>query len=394
VPHIKTAPPIVLGSGRTISKSTLFNALHYGGWFAFGSMWFVAGVSTFGPLPQALNNLSWIACGSVLTLGFRQVYRRVLTTRLPYALRGFLALLLSMLGAPVWYIVDMALNRTLVSGLVQLNGIGPLFLADAQKIASSPWLMPVGHWITFGSTLFIWSSLYVAINTMLDLEMERERVVRALQLADSARLSVLQTQLNPHFLFNALNGISTLIRDRDDIAAASMIDTLSDFLRSMLQKIESPEIAVAEELAFVEHYLQIQRFRFGGRLRAHVCAEPETLGALIPTLILQPLVENAVRHGVLTREEGGSVSVAIQRREGLLVVSVEDDGPGLMSVGGQSFGVGLANSAERLEALYGEDAQMYIGPRPQGKGFAVILRLPFRQAPERQTSSARVAMAV
>jgi two-component system LytT family sensor kinase len=229
---------------------------------------------------------------------------------------------------------------------------------------------------------------------MLDLEIERARVVRAMKLAESARLSALQTQLNPHFLFNALNGISTLIREREATAAASMVDALGDFLRSMLHKLESPEIVVAEELAFIDQYLCIQRFRFGSRLRAHVVADPETLSALMPTLILQPLVENAVRHAVLAREEGGSVKVAIHRREDVLVVSVEDDGPGLMSASSQSFGVGLANSAERLTALYGDNAHMYIGPTPQGKGFAVILRLPFRRKSEMRTPSAPTAVVV
>ena len=173
-----------------------------------------------------------------------------------------------------------------------------------------------------------------------------------------------------------------------------MVDALGDFLRSMLQKLESPEIVVAEELAFIDQYLRIQRFRFGRRLQVRVHADPETLSALMPTLILQPLVENAVRHGVLAREEGGSVNVTIHRREDLLVVSVEDDGPGLMSASSQSFGAGLANTAERLAALYGDNAHMYIGPRPQGKGFAVILRLPFRRKLETRTRSAPVAMVV
>jgi hypothetical protein len=152
---------------------------------------------------------------------------------------------------------------TIAAGLhLVRSGSRPEFRPSAR---SQPLLIPFRHWFLFGSTLFIWSSLYFGINAMLDLEIERARVVRALKLADSARLRALQSQLNPHFLFNALNGIAALIRDKDGTAAAAMVDALGDFLRSMLQTIEQSEIVVAEELHFIDQYLQIQRFRLGNR---------------------------------------------------------------------------------------------------------------------------------
>jgi LytS/YehU family sensor histidine kinase len=233
---------------------------------------------------------------------------------------------------------------------------------------------------------------------MLDLETERARSVRALKLAESARLRALQSQLNPHFLFNALNGIATLVREGERTRAGDMVDTLGDFLRSTLQKLDTPEIPVSEELAFVEQYLRIQRLRFGSYFRSSVDADPETYDALVPTLILQPLVENAVRHGVLARAQGGELTVSIRRREEVLVISVEDDGPGLGDGGAHPYGVGLKNSAERLAALYGDDAHMSVGPRPYGRGFAVVVFLPFRKAPGIAAAvpaiPARVAVAV
>src|SRR6202042_943426 len=117
------------------------------------------------------------------------------------------------------------------------------------------WWLPIMHWVMFTSLLLAWSSLYFGINAMVDLEIERARSVSALKLADSARLRALQSQLNPHFLFNTLNGIATLIREGDRTNAAATVDTLSDFLRLTLQKLDSPEIPVREELAFVEQYL-------------------------------------------------------------------------------------------------------------------------------------------
>jgi sensor histidine kinase YesM len=136
---------------------------------------------------------------------------------------------------------------------------------------------------------------------------------------------------------------------------------------------------VSEELQLIELYLRIQRFRFGERLRSTVETELEALDALIPTLILQPLVENAVRHGVLPREDGGSLWISIRKEAETLVVSVEDDGPGLKQGVTNAVGLGLENSRDRLAALYGTTAQLLAGPRTDG-GFAVVIRMPFRRA--------------
>jgi len=260
-------------------------------------------------------------------------------------------------------------------------GLGEVFVREVSDVAAHPlWWPPIGHWVLFTSLLSTWCSLYFGIKAMLDLEAERARSVRALKLADSARLRALQSQLNPHFLFNALNGIATLIREGERTRAADTVDTLSDFLRLTLHTLDSPEISVREELEFVEQYLRIQHLRFGASLRATIVADPGTHDALVPTLILQPLVENAVRHGVLARPQGGSLSVAIRRRDASLVISVEDDGPGRKAEIAQPYGVGFKNSAERLAALYGDDAHMSVGPRPNGGGFVVVVFLPFRKA--------------
>ena len=184
------------------------------------------------------------------------------------------------------------------------------------------------YWFFYTSVLLTWSSLYFGINAMLDLETEKAKVARALKLADTAHLRALQSNLNPHFLFNALNGIATLVREGDVSSASAMIDALSVLLRSTLQRLNTAEISVSEELQLIEQYLRIQRFRFGERLRSTIVAEPDALNALIPTLILQPLVENAVRHGILPREDGGSLWISIGKEAETLVVSVEDDGPG------------------------------------------------------------------
>jgi len=392
--YIDTNNRISLASGRTLSKATLFRVLHLGGWLVFGTFVWALNSADIGPLPAALDEVLWVSGGVAVTLGFRGVFRRARSAGWSYTSLGMLAATLSVLAAPIWFAVGHTLMRASLTGL-QALGLGAMFARSISEAAAMPhWWIPLGHWMMYTSLLLTWSSLYFGVNAMLDLESERARSVHALKLADSARLRALQSQLNPHFLFNALNGIATLIREGDRTRAADTVDTLSDFLRLTLQKLDSPEIPVREELAFVEQYLRIQRLRFGSSFRASVDADPETHDALVPTLILQPLVENAVRHGVLARAQGGALSVSIRRRDDVLVITVEDDGPGLGDESGHAYGVGFKNSAERLAALYGEDAHMSVGAPPNRRGFVVVVFLPFREAPGMPAKPAQVAVAL
>jgi signal transduction histidine kinase len=392
--YINTDNSITLASGRTLSKATLFRMLQGGAWFGFGAFICALNIGDIGLLPAVLDEGVWVAGGFALTLGLRRIYRRVRAADWSYTSLGILALALSMLVAPIWYVLYVALLRAGLAGVAHWPGLHAMFAQEAREVAPLRWWIPLGYWNMFTSLLMAWSALYFGINAMLDLETERARSFRALKLADSARLRALQSQLNPHFLFNALNGIATLIREGDGSRAADTVDTLSDFLRLTLQKLDSPEIPVREELTFVEQYLRIQHLRFGGSLRATMDADPETHDALVPTLILQPLVENAVRHGVLARAQGGALSVSIRRRDEVLVITVEDDGPGLGDESAHPYGVGFKNSAERLAALYGDDAHMSVGARPYGRGFVVVVFLPFRKAPGIPANPARMSVAV
>jgi signal transduction histidine kinase len=392
---ISTDNRISLASGRTLSKATLFWVLHLGGWTAFGTFVWALNIADVGILPSAAEQLLWVGCGFVLTLCFRRAFLGGCSAGWPYPSLIMLAATLSLVGGPIWYVVDLTLLRAAIAGPVHALGLSAMFAHEASEVAAHPrWWPPIGHWMMFTSLLSTWCSLYFGIKAMLDLEVERARSVRALKLADSARLRALQSQLNPHFLFNALNGIATLIREGNRTRAADTVDTLSDFLRATLQKLDSPEIPVREELEFVEQYLRIQRLRFGSSFRATVDADFETLDALVPTLILQPLVENAVRHGVLARTQGGNLSVSIRRRDGVLVITVDDDGPGRADENAHAYGLGFTNSAERLAALYGDEAHMSVGARPYGKGFVVVVFLPFRKRPGLPATQPRVAVAV
>jgi two-component system LytT family sensor kinase len=208
-----------------------------------------------------------------------------------------------------------------------------------------------------------------------DRELDAARVKS--QLAE-ARLEALNAQLQPHFLFNTLQAISTLV-SRDPAAAERMIANLADLLREVLRRGDQREISLREELRVLEAYLEISRQRFGDRLTLTIDATPDTLDAGVPFFVLQPLVENALHHGVGSRSGAATVVISARRERGQLVLSVADDGPGAESPEVKR-GIGLANTAARLAELYGSASVMTVGPRAEG-GFLVRIAIPFRAAP-------------
>jgi two-component system, LytTR family, sensor kinase len=371
---------IIFGSGREVSKSSLFKVLQAGGWTAAYVVCSLAAEVRFGLWAALFNTFIWAVCGCLVTLGTHRIYRRSRRLKHSYVVFAAVALTSSVLLAPLWYFMEQISLRAALSALLHVDVLRPVFAQDAVRTARDPLFFSIYLWPFYSIILFTWASLYFGVNAILELESERANVINAHKLADTARLRVLQSNLNPHFLFNALNGIATLVREQDTATAAAMVDALSSFLRSTLQRLDTPELRVAEEIELIQQYLRIQKYRFGSRLHAVVEAQHEALGALIPTLILQPLVENAVHYSVLPRDAGGSLWVSVRKEHAVLVVSVEDDGPGLNGGTLNAFGMGLQNSSDRLNALYGDAATLTIGARTDGTGFAVVIRLPFRPA--------------
>jgi two-component sensor histidine kinase len=218
---------------------------------------------------------------------------------------------------------------------------------------------------------------------------EREGREAALQAQlTKARLNALQAQLHPHFLFNALNAISTLLR-RDPRAAQDALASFSELLRLALCQSTQPEVTLREDLEFLRRYVEIQQTRLGDRLQFEEVIAPEALEALVPALFLQPLVENAIRHGIEPSAHPGVVRVIVQPQGERLVVTVEDNGAGLShheDERGGGLGIGLQNLRSRLESLYGAGQKIDFGPQPAG-GVMVRVELPLRQADQAETTS-------
>jgi two-component system LytT family sensor kinase len=206
-----------------------------------------------------------------------------------------------------------------------------------------------------------------------DQSRQRESAQLQAQLAE-ARLEALRMQINPHFLFNTLHAISALV-ERDPAGVRRMIARLSDLLRSTIESRAKNEVPLREEMEFVQRYVEIMEIRFQGRLQVVQSIAPETLDALVPNLILQPLVENAMEHGVSRRAGGGRVEISARRDGDRLVVTVRDNGPGVSEP--PRGGIGLSNTRQRLEQLYGNAAAVTIDSAAEGGAIATIV-LPFR----------------
>lgn len=194
-----------------------------------------------------------------------------------------------------------------------------------------------------------------------------------------ARLAALRMELNPHFLFNALNAVSGLVRRGEGEAAVTMLARLGDLLRRTLNGDGRQETPLGEELDLLDQYLAIERVRFGERLDVSVEVEASLFDALVPTLVLQPIVENALRHGVARTPGPGAVRISAERRNGSLVLTVRDTGPGFTEMPERAAqGVGLANTRARLAQLYGGAGLLSVASAPDG-GASVTITLPLHQ---------------
>jgi hypothetical protein len=228
-----------------------------------------------------------------------------------------------------------------------------------------------------GFRLPIYIALISAAHAMHFYRRSKERERRSLELEANlakARLQALTMQLQPHFLFNALNAIAALVHTNPD-AADEMLAALSDLLRLTLETSHEQELPLRRELEFVERYLMIEHVRFGDRLQFELDVAPETEAALVPTFLLQPLVENAVRHGLEPRSGNGKLVIRARRDNGSLRLSVEDNGVGLREEKPDREGIGLANTRARLRELYDGAANVELRNRD---GLTVELTLPFR----------------
>jgi two-component system LytT family sensor kinase len=187
-------------------------------------------------------------------------------------------------------------------------------------------------------------------------------------------------QLQPHFLFNSLNAVMALVRDHDTDRAIRALSLLSDVLRATVNAGEAHETTLAAELDFVTRYLSIEQVRFGDRLGVTVDVADDLRDAQVPVFILQPFVENALKHGVLRGRDANEITISAHATAGILTLEVRDDGLGLAANGANEAGVGIANARRRLERMYGSVAELVVANAPVSTGVVVSIRMPLTTA--------------
>ena len=337
-----------------------FWTLQVAGWLAFGVAMGLSRVAQY-PLGYMMATKSVLMfLGFVISLGLRALYRPLLDRERSLARLIVIATVVSYAAAILW---------------TAMYNVADAAIVEWQFGRPPRGFSPTGGALYHAFVLVAWSVLYIGARHHAQLQAERERALGAEALASGARLQALRYQINPHFLFNTLNAVSTLVVEQRTAEATRMIARLSDFLRLTLEERTSDEVPLAEEIDFAQRYLDIEQVRFGDRLRMSIAIASEARDASVPALLLQPLVENAIRHGIAVREEGGHVAVAAERMGATLRITVSDDGPGLGPVNPR--GIGLANTRERLRTLYGSAQRMELQSPAEG-GLRVVLELPFR----------------
>jgi two-component system, LytTR family, sensor kinase len=360
-----------------VNKNQAFWQLQLAGWSGAMILRAMSAIANDQPLTFLVLVLIATITGFSISLLLAVVYRQLISQR-PLITWSVTLLLLTLAAA-----LHAFIDAWVIS----------LYRADSE--ASFAQLF-IGVFYLDATLLGAWSALYYAINFFLKIEEQNDLLILLENQATSAQLAMLRYQLNPHFLFNTLNSISTLVLLKQTEPANAMLSRLSSFLRYTLINEPSARVTVAQEVETLKLYLDIERMRFEERLRTTFSIDPATREALLPSLLLQPLVENAIKYAVGAQESGAEIRIEAQLVGPMLRISVSDTGPGLKSettdrrLSGISFdagepvstGVGLANIRERLEQAYG-DKHLFETLEPPEGGFAVIIELPLETAAAR-----------
>ena len=357
------ADPIARGIGLDRpffeDKNRAFWILQSIGWTGY---FFLRTLSGFA------NNLGWMllvhtllltATGYSLTLLMASLYRRLIRMQ------------------PIWTMVLSLAAVIIASGIFSVIETWSVatFLKPEFKPEGLAYLgaLPLNF-----SLLAAWTALYYLINYFLLLEDQMRLRERLESQASSAQLAMLRYQLNPHFLFNTLNSISTLVLLKQTERANAMLARLSSFLRYTLVNEPTAKVTLAQEVETLKLYLEIEKMRFEDRLRPHFRIEPETIGARLPSLLLQPLIENAIKYAVTPAENGADIWITATREGQAVRIEVADNGngDGAELAASPSTGVGLANIRDRLSQAYGAAHGFETRQNDKG-GFSVILEIPF-----------------
>ncbi|MEE4299420.1 MAG: histidine kinase [Pseudomonadales bacterium] len=349
------------------NQNTQFWALQLAGFMGWGLTSLATGLY-WGMKPSYnLAVLTGIATGMLLTGVLREAFTAVWSR--PLWIRFLVLVAGSYLVALLWQI----------SKNVALYEFYGFYLEAEEKWRPQRWSDYTRGVMSSCYIVLCWFGLYFGIKYYRMLNEERARSLRAMSSAREAQLRMLRYQLNPHFLFNTLNAISTLILEQETQLANRMVTHLSSFLRHSLDTDPMARVPLEQEVKALSLYLEIEQVRFEDRLRLEQRITHAAARALVPSLLLQPLVENAIKYAIARSEDGGTIRLLADVVGDRLEVEVSDDGPGLpedFELGRDARGVGLRNTADRLQQAYGDDHEFHL-LAAEPSGLRVLIRLPF-----------------
>jgi LytS/YehU family sensor histidine kinase len=362
-PKIKSpAEPIARGMGLDRpffdDKNRAFWILQSIGWTGYFFLRTISGFANSMGWMLLVHTLLLTATGYSLTLLMGSLFRRLIRMK------------------PIWTLV-FSLAAVVIASAI-FSAIETWSYATFLKPDARPVGFVLGALVLDFSLLAAWTALYYGINYFLLLEDQIRLRERLENQASSAQLAMLRYQLNPHFLFNTLNSISTLVLLKQTERANAMLARLSSFLRYTLVNEPTAKVTLAQEVETLKLYLEIEKMRFEDRLRPHFRIEPETIGARLPSLLLQPLIENAIKYAVTPSENGADIWLTAMREGQAVRIEVTDsgDGAGAEFAASPSTGVGLANIRDRLSQAYGAAHRFETRQNERG-GFSVIIEIPY-----------------
>jgi len=343
-------------------KNRAFWILQSAGWAGYFVLRTLSGIANSMGWFYVVHTALLTATGYSITLLMASAFRRLIRMQPVYTWVGSIMIVAIAAAAfsaiETWSVSTFLYPGTRTEGLSFFGGI----------------LLTV-------SVLLAWSALYYSINFFILLEQQSDRLLRLESQASNAQLAMLRYQLNPHFLFNTLNSISTLVLLKQTERANAMLSRLSSFLRYTLVNESTGMVTVAQEVETLKLYLEIEKMRFEERLRPHFHIDPTVMRAHLPSLLLQPLIENAIKYAVTPQEEGADISIELRREADRVFITVSDTGPGADSQyqarALQSTGVGLANIRDRLAQAYGDNHRFETQSEITG-GFRVFIEIPYQ----------------
>ena len=341
-------------------KNRAFWLLQGAGWTAYLLLRIAGSVANGMSIGFLIPLLVSAATGYSLTLVMAAIFRWLIRKRPLIIWTGSLATITVAVGA--YSIIDAWVFTIVNSGAVALR---PTIVLGSVTI----------NVLLLGA----WSALYYGINFFLIAERQTLQLLKLEATASSAQLAMLRYQLNPHFLFNTLNSISTLVLLKQTDRANAMLSRLSSFLRYTLVNEPEAQVTLEQEFETLKLYLEIEKMRFEDRLRSSFDIDPRAAKARLPSLLLQPLVENAIKYAVTPQEDGADIAVTAQLVGDRVQITVSDTGPGLNETAvrpSYSTGVGLANIRDRLNQAYGPSHRFETRNQPGG-GFVVTVEIPF-----------------